>query len=108
MSHGILTLFERATNTDVSQALTLEQTKEQYTLNYCQVAAAALLLYDYVVTLGQESRYIWTDVRAGYAAIFLINRLNMLWMAISGILNVCSFHTLTLQADHRVLGRGCD
>ncbi|KAH9925804.1 uncharacterized protein B0H18DRAFT_954994 [Fomitopsis serialis] len=79
------TLFQRATGMDVLQTLTPAQTQEQYIENCCAAAAAALLLYDYVVTIGQESRYIWTDIHAGYAAIFLINRLNMLGMAISEI-----------------------
>jgi len=89
------TFFERADNADVLQTLTPAQTQEQFILNYCAAAAAAFVFYDYVVTLGQERRYIWTNVRAGYAAIFLINRLNMLWSAANGILVVCSFHTLT-------------
>ncbi|KAH9925820.1 uncharacterized protein B0H18DRAFT_1119307 [Fomitopsis serialis] len=71
--------------------LTLAETKGQYTATHCAMAAAALLLYDYIVTLGQESRYIWTDVRAGYAAIFLINRLNMLCMAIYMIMERARF-----------------
>ncbi|TFY62239.1 hypothetical protein EVJ58_g4001 [Rhodofomes roseus] len=50
------------------------------------MAGAALLLYDYVITLGQESRYIWTDVRVGYVAIFLVNRINMLGMALAWII----------------------
>ncbi|KAH9925817.1 uncharacterized protein B0H18DRAFT_1008526 [Fomitopsis serialis] len=85
----MLRLVERANDVDSLQA-----TKEQYTLNYCAAAGTVLLLYDYVITLGQESRFVWTDVRAGYAVIFLANRLNMLCMFISGILSICSWHTV--------------
>ncbi|KZT70578.1 hypothetical protein DAEQUDRAFT_175350 [Daedalea quercina L-15889] len=78
--------------------------KEQYTLDCCNVAAAALLLYEYTITLGRESRLIWTDVRTGYAAIFLINRLNMLCMVISLILRICPW--LNAYAAH--VGRHID
>lgn len=40
----------------------------------------ALLLYEYAITLGEESRFIWRDVRAGHATLFMINRLNMVCM----------------------------
>ncbi|KAH9829885.1 uncharacterized protein C8Q71DRAFT_392735 [Rhodofomes roseus] len=73
------------------------QTEEQYTLNYCAMAGAALLLYDYVITLGQESRYIWTDVRVGYVAIFLVNRINMLGMALAWIIGMCSWDNLMVR-----------
>ncbi|KAH9925805.1 uncharacterized protein B0H18DRAFT_1008433 [Fomitopsis serialis] len=97
------TLLARAANMDVSQTLTPAQTKEQYTENYCGVAAAAMLLYDYVVTLDQERRYIWTDVRVGYVVIFLVNRLNMLCMAVSEILFLCSYQALKSCSQVAVL-----
>ena len=40
----------------------------------------ALLLYEYVITLGEEIRFMWRDIRAGHAALFMINRLNMVCM----------------------------
>ncbi|KZT70576.1 hypothetical protein DAEQUDRAFT_667465, partial [Daedalea quercina L-15889] len=59
----------------------------------------ALLLYEYVITLGQECRFIWTNGRMGYAAIFLINRLNMLGLALSLIVNV--FASGTFMVCHQ-------
>lgn len=53
----------------------------------------ALLLYEYIITLGEESRLIWANIRTTYAAIFMVNRLNMLCMCISTILTVCPWHT---------------
>ncbi|KAH9829883.1 uncharacterized protein C8Q71DRAFT_862978 [Rhodofomes roseus] len=95
----MLTLVARTVDADVLQTM-----KEQYILNYCTAAGTALLLYDYVVTLGQESRYIWKDIRAGYAAIFLVNRLIMLCMFIYGIFSICSGHTMALREVTNILG----
>ncbi|KZT70572.1 hypothetical protein DAEQUDRAFT_725088, partial [Daedalea quercina L-15889] len=69
-------------------------TQGLYTSNYCAAAAAALLLYEYVITLGQESRFVWSNACTGYAVIFLINRLNMLCMSISMFLGLCMRQTI--------------
>ncbi|KZT70579.1 hypothetical protein DAEQUDRAFT_725102, partial [Daedalea quercina L-15889] len=84
-------LAELVTNANTSQ------TEEQNTLNYCKVAGAAWLLYEYVITLGQENRFVWRDFRAGYTVLFLLNRLNMLCLAISVILPTFT-HTIMRAA----------
>ena len=60
----------------------------------------ALLLYEYAITLDAEIQFIWRDVRAGYAALFMINRLNM----------VCMFVVMlggTISLDDIVVGSRC-
>lgn len=58
----------------------------------------ALLVYEYLITLGEESRLIWTNLRAGYAALFLVNRVIMLCISIATILLVCDWHSLMVRS----------
>ena len=106
-------LAERVSSTN-------SQIKEQRTLNYCTVAAAgawwgpfslwsgtniiwcrfpgaALLVYEYLITLGEESRLIWTNLRAGYAALFLANRAIMLCMSICMVLFASDWRSIVVR-----------
>ncbi|KAI0725913.1 hypothetical protein C8Q72DRAFT_849108 [Fomitopsis betulina] len=62
--------------------------------NYCIVAASELLVYEYVITIGQEYHLIWKRPRTGNSVIFLLNRLNMLCMCISLILFTNNWHNI--------------
>ena len=61
---------------------------------------AALLVYEYLITLGEESRLIWTNLRAGYAALFLVNRVIMLCMSIAMVLSVSNWHSIVVRPPH--------
>ena len=57
-------------------------------------------MYEYIITLGEESQFIWSNVHAGHAALFMINRLNM----------VCMFVVMvsgTISIDHIVVCCQC-
>ncbi|KZT68523.1 hypothetical protein DAEQUDRAFT_330245 [Daedalea quercina L-15889] len=60
-------------------------------------SAVALLLYEHIITLGQESRFVWTDICAGHAVIFIVNRLNMVSMSVDIILSLHTWRTIMLQ-----------
>lgn len=53
----------------------------------------ALLIYDWVITLGQETRYVWHSKFRGYTALFFLNRINMAGMIIGILLGLTPWHT---------------
>ncbi|KZT70574.1 hypothetical protein DAEQUDRAFT_764460 [Daedalea quercina L-15889] len=67
--------------------------KESFTENCCGAAAATLLLYDWVITLGQEYRYVWRNNFRGYTALFLLNRINMLGLIIGLFMGFTPWYT---------------
>ncbi|PCH38988.1 hypothetical protein WOLCODRAFT_84712 [Wolfiporia cocos MD-104 SS10] len=50
--------------------------------------STALLLYDCVITIGQEINFMWSNERKGSALIFAANRCIVLGMAVSIILEL--------------------
>lgn len=61
------------------------------------LSITALLLYEYAITLGEERRLIWANIRTTYAAIFMANRLNMLCMCISMVFAVCPWRNTMVR-----------
>ena len=53
----------------------------------------ALLVYDWVITLGQETRYVWRSKFRGYTALFFLNRINMAGMIVAILLGLTPWHT---------------
>ncbi|EPT04772.1 hypothetical protein FOMPIDRAFT_82755 [Fomitopsis schrenkii] len=72
----------------------ISMTNEANIAGYSYTAVAALLLYEYVITLGEESRVIWRDFRAGYATLFMINRFNMICMFIAAVGETIPLHNI--------------
>ncbi|EPT04768.1 hypothetical protein FOMPIDRAFT_158377 [Fomitopsis schrenkii] len=77
----------------LSAAELAELAKESFTENCCASAAVALLIYDWVITLGQETRYVWHSKFRGYTALFFLNRINMAGMIIGILLGLTPWHT---------------
>ncbi|TFK92081.1 hypothetical protein K466DRAFT_659526 [Polyporus arcularius HHB13444] len=50
-----------------------------YIGEYCNVAAAALFIYDVIVTFAQEVVCFWTSKRAGAALLFFVNK----WISVT-------------------------
>ncbi|KAH9829871.1 uncharacterized protein C8Q71DRAFT_887717 [Rhodofomes roseus] len=58
--------------------------------DYFQLAPAALLIYDCLLTIGSEVRFIWgSKTRA--APVFFLNRVTMVGLAVTGILGMLSW-----------------
>ncbi|KZT70557.1 hypothetical protein DAEQUDRAFT_725070 [Daedalea quercina L-15889] len=64
-----------------------------YTINYCRMAPAALSLYDYILTFGDEVQYIWGK-RLCFASIYHLDRVTMSGCAFLSLLGVMSWYTL--------------
>ncbi|KAI0725916.1 hypothetical protein C8Q72DRAFT_566109 [Fomitopsis betulina] len=77
----------------LSEAELAEFAKESFTENCCASAALGLLIYDWVITLGQEARYIWSSKFKGYTALFFLNRINMAGMIIGLLLGLTPWYT---------------
>ncbi|KAH9929317.1 uncharacterized protein B0H18DRAFT_206977 [Fomitopsis serialis] len=51
--------------------------------DYCEAMAAALAVYDYIITFADEVQHIWRRKKRGFAFIFLLNRANTWGICIS-------------------------
>ncbi|KAM5541474.1 hypothetical protein V8D89_005028 [Ganoderma adspersum] len=58
--------------------------------NYCEVVAAALIIYESIITTGQEARYFWSERLTGAAVLFYLNKYLTL---VSFIYTMCGFVT---------------
>ncbi|KZT68597.1 hypothetical protein DAEQUDRAFT_727723 [Daedalea quercina L-15889] len=58
--------------------------------NYYQIAAAALLIYEQAIALGDEITYMWSFRKSN--ALFLLNRINILAMCVCLIFEACWRH----------------
>lgn len=63
--------------------------------DYCEATAAALAIYDYIITFADEVHHIWRREKRGFAFIFLLNRANMWGICISSMM-------LALQSNYTV------
>ncbi|TCD64640.1 hypothetical protein EIP91_003842 [Steccherinum ochraceum] len=55
-------------------ALVASKMGEMYTANFCAVAAATLLFYDFFLTLGDEIKCVWKGKFSGVTVLFVLNR----------------------------------
>ena len=62
----------------------------------------ALLVYEYLITMGLEYRFIWKTPRTGNSAIFLLNRLNMLCMWISLMMFAENWHKIEVRISNHL------
>ncbi|KAL4243441.1 hypothetical protein ABKN59_001179 [Abortiporus biennis] len=47
---------------------------ETYLVSMNTVAAGGLLLYDYLLTLDEEIKYVWKRKKTGISILFILNR----------------------------------
>ncbi|KAH9925790.1 uncharacterized protein B0H18DRAFT_367787 [Fomitopsis serialis] len=79
---------------------------DNYTINYCQLASAALLLFDYLLTFGDEAHFIW-GTRMRVAFVFYLNRFTMLATAVLYILGILSWHSLIVCKGQVIANEIC-
>ena len=68
----------------------------------------ALLIYEYLITIGQECRLIWKTPRSGNCILFLLNRLNMLFMCTSLGMFAHTWHKVAVSFECARPGLGGD
>ncbi|KAI0929484.1 hypothetical protein AcW1_009977 [Taiwanofungus camphoratus] len=85
-------------SSDASNTLRTVQTDEVY--NYCQAAVSALVLYEYLITIGQEAKFFWGSKVTGGVIIFYLNRCIMLALGIVGALQICPWKTSVRSDVH--------
>lgn len=76
-----------STSTIVSTYSVFQETQ------YCSIAARALFIWDYFITLDQEIQYIWRRRLSAVTCLFLLNRYVNFLVAILEILEQASFQT---------------
>ncbi|TBU61802.1 hypothetical protein BD310DRAFT_872620 [Dichomitus squalens] len=42
--------------------------------NYCEIAATALIIYEFLIITSQEARYFWSGRLTGAAVLFYLNK----------------------------------
>ncbi|KAH9829882.1 uncharacterized protein C8Q71DRAFT_788942 [Rhodofomes roseus] len=73
---------------------TLQGFSDHFVINCCGAAAAALLVFDYVLTFEQEVNFIWSSTNYVYVLLFLANRLAMLGMTVGSVLNMLPWYSI--------------
>jgi len=67
--------------TDVFQTNTI--------INYCFVSLSALMLYEYIITIGEEVQLIWSRKLASFSAfLFFMNRFVLIGLIVTGVLTI--------------------
>ncbi|KZT02215.1 uncharacterized protein LAESUDRAFT_431580 [Laetiporus sulphureus 93-53] len=104
-------------NVSVASLLAQEEVvdfQQIYINNYCYLAAAALIFYEYIVTFSQEVHVIWGARLTTVTVIFAINRYMLMVEGISLALNVVWWHTPLLRCCQHIeqgdkcCSSGCD
>ncbi|KAI0916181.1 hypothetical protein AcV5_003189 [Taiwanofungus camphoratus] len=90
-----------------SWANTISIVQNNFINTYCQAAISTLVLYDYIISFGQEVQFIWGG-RTSAVVVFYVNRCTMLALSIVNTLMNCPWNTIILQGRKFVLFCGGD
>ncbi|KAH9925791.1 uncharacterized protein B0H18DRAFT_954988 [Fomitopsis serialis] len=77
----------------VSEVQIASYLTQNFAANYSQLAPAALIIYDYCLTIGSEVRFIWGR-KLSAAFVFFLNRVTMVGLAVTGILGILSWSSV--------------
>ncbi|KZT70575.1 hypothetical protein DAEQUDRAFT_725097 [Daedalea quercina L-15889] len=71
----------------------LEGYSNHYVDNCCGAAAAALLVFDYILTFDEEVEFIWSSSNYVYVLLFFANRLAMLGLTVGSIVGMLPWYS---------------
>ncbi|CCM00311.1 uncharacterized protein FIBRA_02341 [Fibroporia radiculosa] len=78
---------------DSMQKVIISLLRANYISNYCELAVASIIFYDYAITLGQEIQLIWGRKPTSAIIIFFLNRYVVFAFGIVAILGTFAWST---------------
>ncbi|KAI0929483.1 hypothetical protein AcV7_005325 [Taiwanofungus camphoratus] len=90
--HSINRSFFAPMSSNASNAEFISILEAGETQSYCQSAISALVLYEYIITFGQEVQFIWGSGATGAIIIFYLNRCVMVGVGIMNALSIINWN----------------